>query len=1533
MNKYLLSLFLMVSTMAASAQRGPGGVSIDANPQRNCRLWVDAGDLQLNDLEDVTVWKDKSISNVEDTLFWNFDLSALAPQFRNAPSAGINGKPVVSFAEGGMLAIGVWDGGDNSIGISTDLNSNGTMLTTYEQSIFLVFRTGSDVTNRQIIWEEGGSERGLATYIFNGEVYIGVYDRNANDIDPGPGQVPAFGFTYKKLPIQPNSTNTLSLVFKANPDNSVVTNSTKTAKFFGLKGTLNSLEFPSDFQKNCCGSDVARVGGIFRHPDPIGIGAQNRTTYHEGAAVNAANTGGFRFRGSIAEICYYANSLNDAERIIVENYLAAKYSAGVLANDRFTYRSGFGEDVIGIGQENDSTRHNTSQGDNLFEFSVGNMATAFAGNAPGYLLSGHNRGPLIWSNQNVPDSMNVQRLRRTWRWNKTGVTGSNQVTLKIDPTDLPALPTNLAKYGVLVESTSANFPNFNEANANITELRLVAGRYVANVNIPNGAFSTICAFRPVIQFRAESDFAIESDPTSPDTEEWVSKSAFIDLNYTPLPPDTVFVNVQFTDGAAIFGTDYTSLYPTLNPVKFAPGQSTKMIQFDIKHDLIENANAVRDFNIILLPSGTPPSTIGPRDTLNYSIFDNNPAPKATFQQASISVNESDGIIQIPVQILGSFSGNPTVTVRRIANPPLQYPAALGLDYTVSSNEQILTFNSSEKTQYYSATIVDDEIHEFDESFALRIIGATGGIGFDPDSSITIAEVVIANNDDPPSVGFITSQSEGYRGVGNPYIQVALNRQSAKETAIPFNITGGSAFNAAINQTPEDFSAPVSALVLVQAMDTVGLLYFDANSENVTIQILENPGMLVDRTIEFTLNEPQNANLGGITTHTYTIKPYAAFEFTGAAGVGQLRNNTFWLRPDLISGTGSIPGVPNISPTSVQAIEPSSGNSPTVPAGFTLNGNKILRFNGSNQYLKIGETGSLEGQHPLVNTSGFYDSKSMFIVIRPTAVSGSTVRCIYEQGGGDRGISLFIKDAKLHFNAWSRITTDGPFDAWGLAENGSIAQAVSTTVLVADSTYIVSWHYDRESTEGLKLYVNGVKEAVYIGNVGRLYTHTGRTGVGAVWHQTRAQGELIQDGGSTSLVSNYFTGDIAEVIYFNEPSLPGNIRLHEVRNTIIHNYLSAKFNIPLAGTAQVADLAFANAMGSDPPFNKEVAGVGISTGPDGPMVHGISKGTGQLKVSGPQFAASEAYLLWGHNGESFTNTWPFSYGNAALPGDILERSGRVWKFYAEPATGVDTVRIELSFEASANAAQFSADRSPLRLLTHTNADPNDFSNATIYNLGVPQPQTGTFVAFDNILITNGMYLALGNTSSAVPLPIELLGFDAKLRGDVVDLLWSTASEVNNDFFAIERASENLDWKTIATVPGAGNSNSRLNYSDMDPNPLKGLSYYRLRQVDFDGSSTLSEVVAINYLSVNDEDHTYLFPNPSANGRFYIRLPYAYADYATEVNVYSLSGKKVWQQNSTKGESLIEVNPGSLPAGMYIVDMRSELFSESKKLAVQ
>ncbi len=182
----------------------------------------------------------------------------------------------------------------------------------------------------------------------------------------------------------------------------------------------------------------------------------------------------------------------------------------------------------------------------------------------------------------------------------------------------------------------------------------------------------------------------------------------------------------------------------------------------------------------------------------------------------------------------------------------------------------------------------------------------------------------------------------------------------------------------------------------------------------------------------------------------------------------------------------------------------------------------------------------------------------------------------------------------------------------------------------------------------------------------------------------------------------------------------------------------------------------------------------------------------------------------------------------------------------------------------------------------------------------------------------------------PLPIELLSFDAVENGSRVDLQWVTASEINNDFFTVERSADAIHFEHVFSLPGAGNSSLSNTYSGIDPKPLNGLSYYRLKQTDFDGNFSFSHIVPVMM-------HAQLnFANVFVNADNNFNL-----DIASErgenvsVEVFDFTGKLIINEQvvTSKGHNNYTINNSGLATGIYLVRVRGKEDEFSRKVFVR
>lgn len=97
----------------------------------------------------------------------------------------------------------------------------------------------------------------------------------------------------------------------------------------------------------------------------------------------------------------------------------------------------------------------------------------------------------------------------------------------------------------------------------------------------------------------------------------------------------------------------------------------------------------------------------------------------------------------------------------------------------------------------------------------------------------------------------------------------------------------------------------------------------------------------------------------------------------------------------------------------------------------------------------------------------------------------------------------------------------------------------------------------------------------------------------------------------------------------------------------------------------------------------------------------------------------------------------------------------------------------------------------------------------------------------------------------PLPVELTSFSVELDETVANLSWTTASEINNDYFELEKADSSFEFKHLTKIAGNGNSTRPILYHYLDKNPYKGINYYKLKQYDYDGSITVYDPIVVYF----------------------------------------------------------------------------------------
>ena len=185
---------------------------------------------------------------------------------------------------------------------------------------------------------------------------------------------------------------------------------------------------------------------------------------------------------------------------------------------------------------------------------------------------------------------------------------------------------------------------------------------------------------------------------------------------------------------------------------------------------------------------------------------------------------------------------------------------------------------------------------------------------------------------------------------------------------------------------------------------------------------------------------------------------------------------------------------------------------------------------------------------------------------------------------------------------------------------------------------------------------------------------------------------------------------------------------------------------------------------------------------------------------------------------------------------------------------------------------------------------------------------------------------GSMCSSGVLPIELLAFEAKANGDDVEILWSTASEEDFDYFTIERSGDGTEFSAIAEIEGNGNSTRRIDYTYFDNQPIIGTSYYRLKATDLDGTVEIFDVVGINFVGTFNSK---IYPNPAISNEITVQINDLKEN--VKVTVHSSGGDLVFADELNTLTSKVSL-PENVENGIYIVTFLNSTTSQKHRLVL-
>lgn len=446
-------------------------------------------------------------------------------------------------------------------------------------------------------------------------------------------------------------------------------------------------------------------------------------------------------------------------------------------------------------------------------------------------------------------------------------------------------------------------------------------------------------------------------------------------------------------------------------------------------------------------------------------------------------------------------------------------------------------------------------------------------------------------------------------------------------------------------------------------------------------------------------------------------------------------------------------------------------------------------------------------------------------------------------------------------------------------------------------------------------------------------------MGGIWNGTTANTvEYFQNGGSKSTVAytpgslgdngstwigagdgsanNWsFYGDIAEVIVFDAG-------LNLTNTQKVMSYLALKYGVTL--TSNYYNNLGTNLYTTAATYNSNI--IGISRDDQSSLYQKQSHNNDDsVRIYLSTLAATNsantgttvdlsAVIIGANTGKLCSS----AASNLEVPAGIRTRIEREWKIQKTNFSSTFSIDIKLNNCAVTSSVNIA----DLRLLVD---DDGNFTNATTYAAG-----GGLTFSYSNPIITiSGIsntqiaanatkYITIASVANSTPLPVELISFDALSETAYNIINWKSATEVNFKHYELESSNDGIDFTTITRVMPQSNLSSLNNYSYIDYNFNKPITYYRLKMLDLDTSVEYSQIVSVEYGSSKEELLT-VYPNPAVDELFISLI--APKHNSAELEIKDVLGRVIYQHhiNLDQGFENYLINTTSFESGSYIINI--------------
>lgn len=597
--------------------------------------------------------------------------------------------------------------------------------------------------------------------------------------------------------------------------------------------------------------------------------------------------------------------------------------------------------------------------------------------------------------------------------------------------------------------------------------------------------------------------------------------------------------------------------------------------------------------------------------------------------------------------------------------------------------------------------------------------------------------------------------------------------------------------------------------------------------------------------------------------------------TGPGGVGDNTDNILWLRADQGTGTATNTGDP------VANWSDTSGNDHDFTGSAGNSSKPEFQKNAINGYPAIDFTG--DGDEMTDSDGNNYinglDEFTVFFVIKSDTTNVEKGLLDTESPNGQDDVFTFRYD-KSGFDGGGDSLIKG-----GILNNNVDNRIESSSNTQTTNIQLLTFHW--KDNNPLELFIDGSKNTL---------SNASNSPTGSISNASNVViGKGSQDGSGSS-----WDGLIAEVIIYDR-------QLDAVEREIVDNYLGEKY-----GKAVGNDL-YSSSTG----FDRSLIGIGQKAG----VSHTKSKADG-LTIQNNTGLANGDFLLAGHDVKNNSiNQSPNSCSGCSESLDA--RWKRVW--YMDETDPGNDLKVDLTFDLSEGGfpGPSAGSASDYELLYRSS------TTGSWTSAGQASSVSGDEITFTNIAINDDNYYTIGTTNETnSPLPVELISFNVTKKKGKVFLKWETASETQNSHFMVQRKTDN-QWQNLGKVEGQGTTTEPQSYRFEHENYSMGPNYYRLKQVDYDGSFEYSSVKVIR---VEDQqaNEVKVLKNPVNQE---VRLRFYAND--RQVFIYRLmngQGKLVkrgkWQL--TKGGHDLSIPLNNRESGIYWLSIQNQQNQWHKKI---